>query len=86
MGEIDREVELLRAELPELPDAKKARFITGYGLSAEDAEVLVAERATAEYFEQVAQGREGTRRDAKAAANWVMGPLRRELLRSKPRA
>jgi aspartyl-tRNA(Asn)/glutamyl-tRNA(Gln) amidotransferase subunit B len=65
----------LRAELPELPDAKKARFIADYGLSAEDAGVLVAERATAEYFEKVAQGTDGTRRDAKAAANWVMGDL-----------
>ncbi len=65
----------LRAELPELPDAKKARFISQYGLSPEDAGVLVAERATAEYFEQVAQGTNGTRRDPKAAANWVMGDL-----------
>jgi len=68
-------LERLRAELPELPDAKKARFIADYGLSVEDAEVLVAERATAEYFEKVAQGTDGTRRDAKAAANWVMGDL-----------
>src|SRR5947208_3986165 len=60
----------LRAQLPELPDAKKARFIAGYGLSAEDAQILVAERATAEYFEQVTEGR-----DPKAAANWVMGDL-----------
>jgi aspartyl-tRNA(Asn)/glutamyl-tRNA(Gln) amidotransferase subunit B len=60
----------LRAELPELPDAKKARFIADYGLSAEDSEVLVAERATAEYFEKAAEGR-----DPKAAANWVMGDL-----------
>jgi len=60
----------LRADLPELPDAKKSRFIADLGLSAEDAQVLVAERATAEYFEKVAQGR-----DAKAAANWVMGDL-----------
>ena len=60
----------LRAELPELPDAKKARFVKDYGLRAEDAAVLVAERATAEYFERVAQGR-----DAKAAANWVTGDL-----------
>jgi aspartyl-tRNA(Asn)/glutamyl-tRNA(Gln) amidotransferase subunit B len=63
-------IERLRAELPELPDAKKARFIAEMGLSAEDAEVLVAERATAEYFEKVAAGR-----DPKAAANWVMGDL-----------
>ena len=54
---------------------KKARFIADYGLSAEDAEVLVAERATAEYFEQVAEGADGTRRDPKAASNWVMGDL-----------
>ena len=60
----------LRTELPELPDAKKARFIAQFGLSAEDAAVLVAERATAAYFEEVAAGR-----DAKAAANWVMGDL-----------
>jgi aspartyl-tRNA(Asn)/glutamyl-tRNA(Gln) amidotransferase subunit B len=60
----------LRAELPELPDVKKARFIADYGLSADDAEVLVAERDTAEYFEKVAQGR-----DPKVSANWVMGDL-----------
>ena len=69
--ELDKDwVEKLRAELPELPDAKKARFAAEYGLSAYDAGVLVAERATAEYFEAVAKGR-----DAKAAANWVMGDL-----------
>ncbi len=60
----------LRAELPELPDAKKARFVSEYGLSPSDAAVLVAERATSEYFETVAKGR-----DAKTAANWVMGDL-----------
>src|SRR3954452_11961331 len=63
-------VERLRAELPELPDAKKARFVAEYGMRAEDAAVLVAERATAEFFERVARGR-----DPKAAANWVMGDL-----------
>jgi aspartyl-tRNA(Asn)/glutamyl-tRNA(Gln) amidotransferase subunit B len=69
--ELEREwIERLRAELPELPDTKKARFIADFGLSPEDAEVLVAERATAEYFEKVAKGR-----DPKAAANWVMGDL-----------
>jgi aspartyl-tRNA(Asn)/glutamyl-tRNA(Gln) amidotransferase subunit B len=69
--ELDKDwVETLRAALPELPDAKKARFAGEYGLSAYDAGVLVAERAIAEYFETVAKGR-----DAKAAANWVMGDL-----------
>jgi aspartyl-tRNA(Asn)/glutamyl-tRNA(Gln) amidotransferase subunit B len=60
----------LRAELPELPDAKKARFAAEYGLSANDAEVLVAEKEMAVFFERVA-----ARRDAKAAAHWVMGDL-----------
>jgi aspartyl-tRNA(Asn)/glutamyl-tRNA(Gln) amidotransferase subunit B len=63
-------VERLRAELPELPDAKKARFVSAYGLSADDASVLVAEKESALFFERVAAGR-----DAKAAANWVMGDL-----------
>src|SRR5207253_5453727 len=53
-------IEELRAQLPELPDAKKARFVTEYGLRPEDAGVLVAERATAEYFEKVAQARDAT--------------------------
>jgi aspartyl-tRNA(Asn)/glutamyl-tRNA(Gln) amidotransferase subunit B len=60
----------LRAELPELPDAKRARFVLEHGLSPDDAAVLVAERETALFFEQVAEGR-----DAKSAANWVMGDL-----------
>jgi aspartyl-tRNA(Asn)/glutamyl-tRNA(Gln) amidotransferase subunit B len=60
----------LRADLPELPDTKKARFVSAYGLSPDDAGVLVAEKETAQFFERVAAGR-----DAKAAANWVMGDL-----------
>ena len=63
-------VEQLRRDLPELPDAKKQRFVTEYGLSADDSGVLVAEKETAEYFEQVAAGRDG-----KLVANWVMGEL-----------
>jgi aspartyl-tRNA(Asn)/glutamyl-tRNA(Gln) amidotransferase subunit B len=60
----------MRAELPELPDAKKARFVSAYGLSPDGAGVLVAEKEAAQFFEQVAAGR-----DPKAAANWVMGDL-----------
>ncbi len=63
-------VKQLRAGLPELPDAKKVRFMSAYGLSADDAGVLVAENETALFFERAAQGR-----DAKTAANWVMGDL-----------
>jgi len=63
-------VKRLRAELPELPGTKRARFVSEYGLSADDADVLVAEKETALFFERVAQGR-----NAKVAANWVMGEL-----------
>jgi aspartyl-tRNA(Asn)/glutamyl-tRNA(Gln) amidotransferase subunit B len=63
-------VDALKADLPELPDAKKARFVNELGLSAYDASVLVLERATADYFEAVAKGR-----DAKTAANWVTQEL-----------
>ncbi|MCW5746431.1 MAG: Asp-tRNA(Asn)/Glu-tRNA(Gln) amidotransferase subunit GatB [Alphaproteobacteria bacterium] len=58
----------LKAALPELPDAKKGRFVSDYGLSAYDAGVLVAEQETASFFEAVAKGR-----DAKQAANWLTG-------------
>jgi aspartyl-tRNA(Asn)/glutamyl-tRNA(Gln) amidotransferase subunit B len=60
----------LEAQLPELPDEKKARFARDYALSTYDANVLVSERDTAAYFEDVARGR-----DAKAAANWVINEL-----------
>jgi len=63
-------IDELAAALPELPDAKKARFVASYGLGTYDAEVLVAERETADYFEAVAAGR-----DAKLAANWVINDL-----------
>jgi aspartyl-tRNA(Asn)/glutamyl-tRNA(Gln) amidotransferase subunit B len=64
------EIEDLKVHLPELPDAKKARFCGDYGLTAYDADVLVAERDNADFFEAVAKGR-----DAKIAANWVINEL-----------
>jgi aspartyl-tRNA(Asn)/glutamyl-tRNA(Gln) amidotransferase subunit B len=63
-------VEHLKRSLPELPDAKKARFVSQYKLSPYEAGVLADEQASAEYYEAVAKGR-----DAKLAANWVMGDL-----------
>jgi len=71
--EISREwVEELRAQLPELPDAKRARFISEYGLGAYDAGVLVADKGVADYYEAtVATGKA----DPKTAANWVTGEL-----------
>jgi aspartyl-tRNA(Asn)/glutamyl-tRNA(Gln) amidotransferase subunit B len=61
-------VDGIKATLPELPDDKKARFMADFGLNAYDAGVLVAERASANFFEEVAKGR-----DSKMAANWIMG-------------
>jgi aspartyl-tRNA(Asn)/glutamyl-tRNA(Gln) amidotransferase subunit B len=66
----DAYVDDLRKHLPELPDQKKVRLMSQHALSAYDADVLVAERALADYFETVAKGR-----DAKIAANWVINEL-----------
>ena len=63
-------VDAIRETLPELPDRKKRRFIADYGLSIVDARTLVAERETAEFFEEVAEGR-----DPRISANWIMGEL-----------
>jgi aspartyl-tRNA(Asn)/glutamyl-tRNA(Gln) amidotransferase subunit B len=61
-------INALRAKLPELPDAKRRRFCDEYGISFYDAGVLVADQVTADFYEEVARGR-----DAKMAANWVSG-------------
>jgi len=63
-------VDSLAKNLPELPDAKRARFITDFGLSPYDSDVLIAEKESADFFESVAKGR-----DAKQAANWVINEL-----------
>ena len=63
-------VDAIRGGLPELPDEKKARFVTEFGLSEYDASVLTAEVEAAAFFEQVAEGRDG-----KMAANWVINEL-----------
>jgi aspartyl-tRNA(Asn)/glutamyl-tRNA(Gln) amidotransferase subunit B len=63
-------VDALAKDLPELPDAKRTRFMKDYGLSAYDANVLVAERESADFFEAVAKGTDG-----KLAANWVNNEL-----------
>jgi aspartyl-tRNA(Asn)/glutamyl-tRNA(Gln) amidotransferase subunit B len=63
-------VDQIRATLPELPDAKKARFIKDFGIADYDASVLTADLDSAGYFEAVAQGRDG-----KSSANWVINEL-----------
>ena len=63
-------IDRIRIDLPELPDEKKQRFMAEYGLSPYDASVLVADRERAEFYEEVARGR-----DAKLAANWVITEL-----------
>ncbi len=68
-------VDELAKGLPELPDEKKHRFMEAYGLSAYDAGVLVAEKAAADYFEDVIKGLKDAGRDGKTAANWVINEL-----------
>ena len=63
-------IEGIRASMPELPEARRQRFVRELGLSDYDADLLTAERARADYFEVAAEGR-----DAKQAANWVAGEL-----------
>ncbi len=74
--EISQEwIEEIRAQLPELPDQRKARFVTQYGLPEHDAVLLTGDRELADYFEEtVAQGS-----PAKKASNWIMTELIREL-------
>ncbi|HEX7046744.1 MAG TPA: Asp-tRNA(Asn)/Glu-tRNA(Gln) amidotransferase subunit GatB [Gammaproteobacteria bacterium] len=66
-------LEEVRKSLPELPDAKKHRFMEQYGLSAYDASVLTTSRAMGDFYEAVVKALGGA--DAKLAANWVMGEL-----------
>ncbi|WP_407965016.1 Asp-tRNA(Asn)/Glu-tRNA(Gln) amidotransferase subunit GatB [Bartonella sp. C271] len=69
--ELDQEfVDTLALELPELPDDIRVRFINEMGLTAYDASILVTEKAIADYFEEVAHGRDG-----KMVANWVINDL-----------
>jgi aspartyl-tRNA(Asn)/glutamyl-tRNA(Gln) amidotransferase subunit B len=71
----DSYIEAIRTTLPELPDARRDRFMNEYSLSEYDAGVLSAYRPQADYYEQVA----GACGDAKLAANWVMGELAKYL-------
>ncbi|BEU87591.1 Asp-tRNA(Asn)/Glu-tRNA(Gln) amidotransferase subunit GatB [Selenomonas sp. TAMA-11512] len=69
------EIETFRKTLPELPDVRQARYADEYGLSDYDAGILTSSRAMAEYFEEMLAA--GV--DAKAAANWIMGDLAKNL-------
>ncbi len=70
-----RRRELIAERLPELPEARRERFIRGYGLPAYDADLLTQSRGLADYFEAVAH----TSGNAKAASNWIMGELLRAM-------
>jgi aspartyl-tRNA(Asn)/glutamyl-tRNA(Gln) amidotransferase subunit B len=74
-------IDRVRAEMPELPAAKRARFEADYGLTPYDAAQLTVSRATATYFESVAQALPAGQ--AKLAANWVMGELAAALNRDE---
>ncbi|MGI9224196.1 MAG: Asp-tRNA(Asn)/Glu-tRNA(Gln) amidotransferase subunit GatB, partial [Woeseiaceae bacterium] len=65
-------IESVRATLPELPDAKRERFVSDYGLKEDDASILTMSRALADYFEAVAAAAEAK---PQVAANWVIGDL-----------
>ncbi len=71
----DTYIDNIRASLPELPDARRARFCEEYGLSEYDAGVLSSDRAQADYFETVT----GLTQSAKLSANWITGELARLL-------
>ncbi len=68
-------VEELKAQLPELPDEKRARFMSDFGLTPYDASVLVAERESADFYEAVLAKLADKARDGKLAANWVINEL-----------
>jgi aspartyl-tRNA(Asn)/glutamyl-tRNA(Gln) amidotransferase subunit B len=68
-------VERVRAELPELPDAKRARFESQYGLSRYDADLLIEEVAVADYFEKAVASQKSEVRSPKSIANWITGEL-----------
>ncbi len=65
-------IEAVRETLPELPDAKRERFMYEFGLSAYEADVLTASRELADYFERAEQAADG---ETKLTANWIMGDL-----------
>ncbi len=68
-------IDEIRSGLPELPDAKRKRFVAGYGLPEYDAELLTTEKAVAAWFEEAVQAGG----QPKAVANWVMGELMKML-------
>ena len=72
------DIERLRAEMPELPEARRRRFIQEYGLSVEDAAQLIDSRATADYYEATVKASG----NPKAAANWILNELAREMKNS----
>ena len=75
----DSYIEKIRQSLPELPAAKRARFVAEYGLTEYDANLLVPNHAVADYFETVAK----TSGAPKLAANWILGDLSAALNRSE---
>jgi len=68
-------VERVRAELPELPDAKRARFESEYGLGRYDADLLIEEVDVANYFEQTVANQKSEIKNPKSVANWITGEL-----------
>ena len=71
----DEEIEKIRSEIPELPDAKFERYVNEYGISETDAGLLTKSRAVAEFFEAAAKGTE----NPKTASNFILGQIFKHL-------
>ena len=71
----DEEIDAYRAQLPELPAAKRARFVSDMGLTEYDAEVITQDRVLADYFDAAAVGA----KNPKSIANWIISELLREV-------
>jgi aspartyl-tRNA(Asn)/glutamyl-tRNA(Gln) amidotransferase subunit B len=77
---IDRSwVDKVKARLPELPEARRDRFVSQYGLSLYDANLLTETKAIAEYFEACLKSGDSSQAKAKAVSNWILGEINRLL-------
>ncbi len=80
----DAQIEAIKATMPELPAARRARFVADFGVTEYDAHVLTLTGEMSEFYEEVVKAAGGAAQ-GKIAANWVMGESLRCLEQSRPR-